>query len=456
MVNENLIQLMLMAMSVGFHNAKNMPIDATFNPDDYKPIAISMIQTFGSTLTPGGKPVMPTTETTKETSQYHVPVVEKKEPEVQPAKQSAPEPVHTSRSETVNRLILDEETESMKEELKSALNWVKEFKQRNETEPVANTPVSTQPQANLFPEPDVIPQPVTPTPSKPLPYNTEADLEVLEDDDPPVEFAFPDINLSRKSTNPEPAKDPVRQTSPIVEKTTPDYYDRPVQPAYKNTPPVQRMTKEEEYAALQAAKGLRPYGPINDHAPAEHEPEEVFDLDGLTNNDQEEILETTDFGLDPHSYTASLANVLLESDEELIKLSKKYDIFFTDTVFIASKQKSKFIAFVIRLTDRIENTYFYKLIVYRIANDTLDNVTDKLTAAHALPNIDNLEETACRLSATEQVIYSQELDERVQEYVIGAWTENGRKKYMELLRNLRDSADNTELKNLYTYFIKNF
>ena len=148
--------------------------------------------------------------------------------------------------------------------------------------------------------------------------------------------------------------------------------------------------------------------------------------------------------------------MLLESDEELIKLSKKYDIFFTDTVFIASKQKSKFIAFVIRLTDRIENTYFYKLIVYRIANDTLDNVTDKLTAAHALPNIDNLEETACRLSATEQVIYSQELDERVQEYVIGAWTENGRKKYMELLRNLRDSADNTELKNLYTYFIKNF
>ena len=74
----------------------------------------------------------------------------------------------------------------MKEELKSALNWVKEFKQRNETEPVVNTPVSTQPQANLFPEPDVIPQPVTPTPSKPLPYNTEADLEVLEDDDPPV------------------------------------------------------------------------------------------------------------------------------------------------------------------------------------------------------------------------------------------------------------------------------
>ena len=238
--------------------------------------------------------------------------------------------------------------------------------------------------------------------------------------------------------------------------------------------PIKKMSPLEIESArqhLDSTRDLRPFGKYNpdnteiveqdidiEELDADEEPEITFpDLD----TDDYEMVEPEnngpiDYDLDDMNYSKQIADILLTNDKELLALQEKYDVMFTDNVFVSVKQaKTRCIAFLLRLTNKSTQEVTYKTFVYRVANGKIDNVTEKLAKANMIPDTSSIKYSKSDLNDVDRLLQARELDDLIYQYGNEVFPEDSRTTYMNILRTLKGTKE-PGMQQIYTWFIRNF
>lgn len=314
------------------------------------------------------------------------------------------------------------------------------------------------------PEPVTQPQPVV----KPEPVREEAPVprpkvsvpKPVSDMDA-TEAAWNWLNEQKNSTPPLksllPDDDDEFQDVDIFEKENP-------RPASAST------IFQKEEPAPKPVKTLRPFGnngvteTMPDDSDLDDDDTPDFELPDLSEYEPEaekpEVIEEPkagDFGLDDMSYTKQVSEMLMQNDNVLLNLANTFNVEFTDNVFVAVKQKpkNKFMAFILKLTRKSSGDISYIPMIYRIANGKIDNVTETLRKANAIPDTSHVQFTKSDLNELDRVMQSRELDDLIYQYGSDVFPDTSRTKYMNILRTAREAKE-PGMHDVYSWFIKNF